>query len=132
MFLLLFLVSSLGITINAHICQGKIKSIAFFQDAEQCGMSSKGVSCENTTHSNGINKTPCCKSLNGLGLNHYVTTHKTLVEATFDDLKSHGFCRTEFQTINSSCDINPQQDLFYQPPERNSVKPIILFEVFLI
>ncbi len=55
----LLALASIGLKINAHVCQGSIKSIGVFVPAQSCSTMASG-SCTKLNYADGYNKTPCC------------------------------------------------------------------------
>ncbi len=77
---LLVLISSTGMYVDAHFCQGKIKAVAIFKKAPGCkGMqenNSLSCSSKNQKSQGALNKKNCCKN-NGLFAKQSVETEKS-------------------------------------------------------
>ncbi len=55
------LLTTVGLSLNFHYCQGNIKSIGIYASAEKCSGEMEVTKCGN--HSDdGISKTPCCSN----------------------------------------------------------------------
>ena len=60
---IVFLLGTMGFTMDFHFCQGQIKSIGFFEKAQECNSKKNGQSCTIKTSKsakNSISKIPCC------------------------------------------------------------------------
>ena len=58
---LLVMLSSIGLSLDIHFCQGNIKSIGVFAAAEKCGEELEITKCDNHSNSD-ISRTPCCSN----------------------------------------------------------------------
>ena len=57
----LFLLFSMGLSLDVHYCQGNIKSIGIYTTAEKCSNEMETLNC--IDHSDpAITKTPCCSN----------------------------------------------------------------------
>jgi hypothetical protein len=55
----ILLCSTIGISLDMHFCQGNIKSIGFYTDANECGMYQEQSNCTKDEESS-LSKIPCC------------------------------------------------------------------------
>lgn len=59
----LLLISTIGLSVDVHYCQGKVKSIGFFASAEKCEQDKIQKDCHNSAQEQ-ITKKPCCHNFN--------------------------------------------------------------------
>lgn len=55
----LLLIGTVGVAADFHICQGKVKTMSLFGDAEKCSAIETGSICLLDT-SSAVSKKPCC------------------------------------------------------------------------
>lgn len=58
---LIIALSSIGLSLNVHYCQGNIKSIGIYAPAEKCSGEMDITKCSNHL-GEGFTKTPCCSN----------------------------------------------------------------------
>ncbi|MFT5824236.1 MAG: hypothetical protein ACI8ZM_005502 [Crocinitomix sp.] len=56
------LIASVGLNLNAHICQGAVKSVCAFSKAPSCNTENPNM-CVQEKHDEGFTKVPCCKDV---------------------------------------------------------------------
>lgn len=121
--------ASIGLNINAHICQGNVKSIGVFVPAQSCSTMANG-SCSQQNHAEGFNKTPCCTD-------KCFATPQTLFESV-DFLVPQSHQKTEPIVFESLIVFANHSNVFrlyeYEddPPDRLVNKVQVLFQVFRI
>ena len=121
--------ASIGLNINAHICQGNVKSIGVFVPAQSCSTMANG-SCSQQNHAEGFNKTPCCTD-------KCFATPQSLFESldclTAESIQLIGPILSEspkiFKDHSNQFVLNKY---VADPPDRLYKKVHILFQVFRI
>ncbi len=61
---LIVLVASIGIALDFHVCQGKIKSIGVFEKATACSSMGTNTSCDKSIkfYRDGFSQESCCRN----------------------------------------------------------------------
>ena len=58
--MLLFMVSTMGLTVDFHLCGDEIQNLAVLSQADDCSGSSMSFGCETQSRGEGYNRIPCC------------------------------------------------------------------------
>jgi hypothetical protein len=126
---LLMLLTSVGVNLDFHICQGKVKSFGIFAEAYDCDMALKEGKCSTRNSKQGWNKARCCSDLN-------LVYNSNEFEQNNDVL---GHINTQLpEVIELPGLISQEEDhsagLFidYPPPDPANVDVYILLETYLI
>lgn len=61
---LAIVLSTMSFTVEKHVCMGEITDVAYFEEAEGCGM--EEVICDDDISAEQVRQTPCCDTVNDL------------------------------------------------------------------
>jgi len=101
----ILLCSTIGISLDMHFCQGNIKSIGFYTDANECGMYQEHSQCA-MDESEQISRIPCCSDSYTFFQNQIVEKQTTIIKIipVSIDLASN-INQIEFYNFNPNSDI---------------------------
>ncbi|PCJ64552.1 MAG: hypothetical protein COA58_12490 [Bacteroidetes bacterium] len=120
---------SIGININFHICQDKVKTFSLFGQAEQCFAMEENIPCKTSKSSTELQRKKCCSNLS---IYEKVSIQTDILIQTSSKnlvLKTNPFQTTENWIINRPVLSN----WFHPPPPRRQDTSInILHQTFLI
>ncbi|MFT5513452.1 MAG: hypothetical protein ACI8SE_001860 [Bacteroidia bacterium] len=107
--LIIIAFASIGFNVNAHICQGKVKTIAIFIEAQACEAMESG-SCTEVPPLSGINRVPCCNNL------HFCSDVSEFESPTF------------IQTDSQTADLSPVYSTLVESPNQINRPFVCLFD----
>lgn len=127
--LFILLLTSIGLKVNTHVCQGSLKSIGLFVKAKACSTMGES-SCTNKSHADGFNRKPCCTDMSFMTpvskyeTNQFTTSEtKGITDKVF--FKILAVLRTQSNT--------PSMVMFKDdPPDIGNQNVQTMFQVFLI
>ena len=61
---LAIVLSTMSFTVEKHVCRGEVTDVAYFEEAEGCGM--EEVVCDEDISTEQVRQTPCCDTVNDL------------------------------------------------------------------
>ncbi len=124
-----FLLSTFGVSLDLHLCQGKIKTFSFLGDAQKCAEMDENTQCESPDFAEAIQKKKCCSDANIYAQASFQTDILTHFE-----VKNFDFVVVPYpiQAV-SLCKAEVSDTWMYPPPNDCGKQSIlILHQTFLI
>ena len=126
---LLMLLSGISVNLDFHLCQGKVKSLGIFAEANVCRMAKSQNTCLETG-ANGWNKTNCCKDVN---LAYHSNAFDFSSEVLNPDvLESPQIISYRIDHMMHDLHVPVRNYIDYPPPDPLSVEVYKVLETYLI
>ena len=126
---MLMLLTSLSINLDFHLCQGKVKSLGIYAEANSCPMAMSESACSRSGRE-GWNRTNCCEDLNLVYYSGAFDHNSNLQSPQDAKCVPITFYRTNYAIKGAHVPVKKYID--YPPPDPVSVDLHILLETYLI
>ena len=122
------MLTSIGLSVNTHVCQGDIKSIGIILPAHSCSEMANGI-CAERNHEDGFNRLPCCTNIS------LKAPQNEYEENSYVGQKSQSAPKT--YVTNALVNYIPTENLKHSlieidPPDWNCTKVQAKLQVFII
>ncbi len=126
----LVLFSSFGLTLNMHLCQGKVKTISLLGEAKKCIGMDEGSTCKTDESPVSITKKKCCSDAS---FKPETSSQNILVVNSQVDYLVLGINPYAKLIPASTPEIDSDINLYTPPPEEHRGRTLlVLHQIFLI